>query len=174
MNFATIFMLKLNPAIVKAVCKSTFHYLFWHQLKLADQSFCGLLNSSGNQYRICTRCYHLKSEDHIATYITTPHDVNELMDIGKCKITYISVHTLTPSAIRPCARTTDVVVPSPAKSLVFAAACLTNLAPMFSTGSSNSTLRRNRSIKPSRIQQICFEKSYRNLFFIQWKRLKIF
>lgn len=47
--------------------------------------------------------------------------------------------TLTPSAIRPCARTTDVVVPSPAKSLVFAAACRTSFAPMFSTGSSNST-----------------------------------
>nr|GMD26122.1 Uncharacterised protein [Ipomoea batatas] len=47
--------------------------------------------------------------------------------------------TLTPSAIRPCARTTDVVVPSPAKSLVLAAACLTSLAPMFSTGSSSST-----------------------------------
>ena len=29
--------------------------------------------------------------------------------------------TLTPSAIRPCARTIDVVVPSPAKSLFLAA-----------------------------------------------------
>nr|GMD88234.1 hypothetical protein Iba_chr14cCG5110 [Ipomoea batatas] len=37
----------------------------------------------------------------------------------------------------PCARTTDVVVPYPAKPLVLAGACLTNLAPMFSIGSSS-------------------------------------
>jgi hypothetical protein len=44
-----------------------------------------------------------------------------------------------PSAINAADRMVAVVVPSPAVSLVRAAACRTSLAPMFSTGSSSST-----------------------------------
>ena len=44
-----------------------------------------------------------------------------------------------PSVIIAADKTVAVVVPSPAKSFVFCAACLTSLAPAFSTGSSSST-----------------------------------
>src|SRR5712664_3750639 len=46
-----------------------------------------------------------------------------------------------PSWTMACARTTDVVVPSPAMSLVLVAASLRSCAPMFSKGSSSSTSR---------------------------------
>src|SRR5688572_360795 len=46
-----------------------------------------------------------------------------------------------PSCTIACARTTDVVVPSPAVSLVLVAASLRSCAPMFSNGSSSSTSR---------------------------------
>src|SRR5712691_1723213 len=46
-----------------------------------------------------------------------------------------------PSCTIACARTTDVVVPSPAMSLVLVAASLRSCAPMFSNGSSSSTSR---------------------------------
>src|SRR3989475_2439441 len=46
-----------------------------------------------------------------------------------------------PSWTMACARTTDVVVPSPAMSLVLVAASLRSWAPMFSKGSSSSTSR---------------------------------
>mmetsp|Transcript_19657 Transcript_19657/g.54844 ORF Transcript_19657/g.54844 Transcript_19657/m.54844 type:complete len:210 (-) Transcript_19657:44-673(-) len=46
-----------------------------------------------------------------------------------------------PSAMKAADSTVAVVVPSPAVSLVLAAACRTSLAPMFSTGSSSSTSR---------------------------------
>mmetsp|Transcript_35593 Transcript_35593/g.87560 ORF Transcript_35593/g.87560 Transcript_35593/m.87560 type:complete len:218 (+) Transcript_35593:215-868(+) len=44
-----------------------------------------------------------------------------------------------PSVIIAALSTVAVVVPSPARSLVFCAACRTSLAPTFSTGSSSST-----------------------------------
>mmetsp|Transcript_471 Transcript_471/g.1535 ORF Transcript_471/g.1535 Transcript_471/m.1535 type:complete len:208 (-) Transcript_471:155-778(-) len=44
-----------------------------------------------------------------------------------------------PSVIIAADNTVAEVVPSPAWSFVFCDACLTNFAPMFSTGSSNST-----------------------------------
>ena len=44
-----------------------------------------------------------------------------------------------PSVIIAADKTVAVVVPSPARSLVFCAAWRTSLAPVFSTGSSNST-----------------------------------
>lgn len=44
-----------------------------------------------------------------------------------------------PSAMKAAERMVAVVVPSPARSFVFCAACRTRRAPMFSTGSSSST-----------------------------------
>ena len=49
-----------------------------------------------------------------------------------------AVTFLSPSLIIACAKRVAVVVPSPATSLVFVATSLTNCAPIFSYGSSNS------------------------------------
>jgi len=52
-----------------------------------------------------------------------------------------------------CANTVDVVVPSPAASTVFSAACFITVAPMFSIGSSNTTVL--ATLTPSLVDATC-------------------
>ena len=48
---------------------------------------------------------------------------------------------------KECAKTVDVVVPSPASLTVFLAACFISVAPMFSTGCNKTTL--SATVTPS-------------------------
>src|SRR5438093_1408015 len=72
-----------------------------------------------------------------STTATTPRSRPRLRSIGFAPAAMFFM----PSWTIACARTTDVVVPSPAMSFVLVAASLRSCAPMFSKGSSSSTSR---------------------------------
>src|SRR6266550_5892003 len=72
-----------------------------------------------------------------STTATTPRSRPRLRSIGFAPAAMF----FSPSWTIACASTTEVVVPSPAMSLVLVAASLRSWAPMFSKGSSSSTSR---------------------------------